>query len=199
MSVSVPTCFAKGTLITTDIGRVAIEALRPGDRVLTADNGYKPVRWIGWREVELESLPEAEKRRNQPMLIRHSALGTAVPCHDLVLSVSHAVVVCGRLMAAGALLGLRNPNIVALQSLRTVTYYHIECDEFEIIYANDVPAESFVDVGNRHAFKSHLGEPAHVMNAKPRFARSERAVSSHASQPQDARKEQAGELVASEV
>ena len=125
MSSNITTCFAEGTLITTDNGRIAIEALRPGDRVLTADNGYKPVRWIGWREVDLESLSEVEKRRNQPMLIRGSALGNAVPCQDLVLSASHAVVVCGKLMAAGALLGLRNPNIVALQNLPSVTYYHL--------------------------------------------------------------------------
>ena len=38
---------ARGTLITTDRGTVAIEDLLPGDRVLTMENGPEPILWIG--------------------------------------------------------------------------------------------------------------------------------------------------------
>lgn len=38
---------ARGTLITTDRGTVAIEDLMPGDRVLTMEAGPEPILWIG--------------------------------------------------------------------------------------------------------------------------------------------------------
>lgn len=44
-------CFAAGTLIETDTGPLAFEALRVGDLVRTLDNGLQPVRWLGQREV----------------------------------------------------------------------------------------------------------------------------------------------------
>jgi Hint domain len=197
------TCFAKGTLITTDNERIAIEDLRPGDLVLTATNGYKPVRWIGWRTVDLASFPEVARRRNQPVFIRASALGCAIPCQDLVLSAGHAIVVSGKLIAAGTLLSLKNPNIVALQDLPVVTYYHLECDEFEIIYANDVPAESFVDVGNRHAFDQCIGLPPqearHRVIDKTRVAQFVKAAGTRAGRAQGGSRQEAGELAIAEL
>ena len=40
------TCFAYGTKIKTNRGDVRIEELQPGDKVLTRDNGYQPLRRI---------------------------------------------------------------------------------------------------------------------------------------------------------
>lgn len=39
--------FAQGTLIQTESGKVAIEDLRPGDQIATADGGLQPLMWIG--------------------------------------------------------------------------------------------------------------------------------------------------------
>ncbi len=47
---SVP-CFVAGTLIRTPDGDVPIESLRPGDLVLTLDDGPQPLRWVGSRVV----------------------------------------------------------------------------------------------------------------------------------------------------
>ena len=41
--------FAEGTMILTDRGERAAETLSRGDRVLTRDNGYRPVLWTGRR------------------------------------------------------------------------------------------------------------------------------------------------------
>ncbi|NNJ68922.1 MAG: type I secretion protein, partial [Boseongicola sp.] len=48
MSISpVTPCFTPGTLIATDRGPIAVEALRTGDRLVTRDNGLRRVHWIG--------------------------------------------------------------------------------------------------------------------------------------------------------
>lgn len=39
--------FAGGTRIKTQRGEAPVESLRPGDHVLTRDNGYQAVRWAG--------------------------------------------------------------------------------------------------------------------------------------------------------
>jgi hypothetical protein len=69
-------CFARGTRILTPRGPVAIEALRPGDMVLTRDNGLQPIRWINSRRV--------------------AATGDFAPVHsDLIVSPQHRMLLKG--------------------------------------------------------------------------------------------------------
>jgi len=42
-----PHCFTPGTLMSTPTGEVPNEELDPGDLILTLDNGYQALRWIG--------------------------------------------------------------------------------------------------------------------------------------------------------
>ena len=44
-------CFMPGTMIRTPDGEVAVETLKRGDLVLTADNRAEPVAWIGRQTV----------------------------------------------------------------------------------------------------------------------------------------------------
>lgn len=39
--------FARGSVVETEYGQMAIEDLQPGDKVLTSDGAMRPVRWIG--------------------------------------------------------------------------------------------------------------------------------------------------------
>ena len=48
---SVIICFTAGTRILTPHGPRPVEDLRPGDLVITRDNGPQPLRWTGRREV----------------------------------------------------------------------------------------------------------------------------------------------------
>ncbi|CUH26774.1 hypothetical protein JSE7799_00751 [Jannaschia seosinensis] len=72
-------CFLPGTLILTPEGPRAVETLRVGDGVLTADNGVKRIRWTGRRDVGVADLTMHSDWRP----IRVSA--------DLVLSPLHRV------------------------------------------------------------------------------------------------------------
>ncbi|WP_323035892.1 Hint domain-containing protein [Pararhodobacter sp.] len=55
-------CFTPGTLIDTLRGKVAVETLVPGDKVLTRDHGYQSLAWVGRRDLtaaELATCPAA--------------------------------------------------------------------------------------------------------------------------------------------
>jgi Ca2+-binding RTX toxin-like protein len=49
-------CFAAGSMILTPKGEVAVEALRPGDLVVTRDNGPQPVLWSAMRRLVPDDL-----------------------------------------------------------------------------------------------------------------------------------------------
>jgi hypothetical protein len=141
-------CFMPGTMIRTPDGEVAVETLKRGDLVLTADNRAEPVVWIGRQTVSrLFSNPA----RVWPIRIRTGALGENVPSRDLLISPDHAILVDGILVQAGALVnGLsvtREDKVPA-----TFTYYHVETGDHSLILAENVPAETFVDNADRLGF-----------------------------------------------
>jgi hypothetical protein len=139
-------CFYPGTRIATPGGEVAVEALRPGDLVVTA-NGARPVRWVGRNPVCTRF---ADPLRVLPVRIRAGALGGGLPVRDLRLSPDHAVFIGGMLVQAGALVNgtsiVRDAGVPA-----DFTYYHVELASHELLLAEGAPAESFVDnVGRMH-------------------------------------------------
>ena len=148
------TCFAKGTLILTQKGTVRIEDLQLGDLVVTVCNGTQPIRWIGWRYVDLPNLPEAERSQNCPVKITAGALGVNVPIQDLTVSARHGIL--AGLVFTSAWNLQNGHTIMALENSDPVTYYHLELDGFQLIMANGMGAESYVDVGNRGEFMHQL-------------------------------------------
>lgn len=85
-------CFLAGTRIATPEGEVPVEALRPGDPVLTADGRSVPVRFVGRKTAE-GGFDGAARR--VPVRIRAGALDEAVPRRDLLLPPDHAVALGG--------------------------------------------------------------------------------------------------------
>jgi hypothetical protein len=141
-------CFMPGTMIRTPGGEVAVETLKRGDLVLTADNRAEPVVWIGRQTV---SRLFSDPARVWPIRIQAGALGENVPSRDLLISPDHAILVDGMLVQAGALVnGLsitREGKVPA-----NFTYYHVETGDHSLILAENVPAETFVDNADRLAF-----------------------------------------------
>ena len=135
-------CFTPGARILTPRGLRRVESLRPGDLVITRDNGPQPVRWIGSRTV-----PGIE--RFAPIRVAAHVLdGSTAP---LLVSPQHRFLFTGYkaellfgcdevLVAAKHLLDGRD---VTRAPQVEVTYIHVMLDRHEVIYANGAATESF--------------------------------------------------------
>jgi hypothetical protein len=141
-------CFYRGTMIRTPDGEKAVETLKAGDLVMTAEGRVAPVSWLGRQTI---STVFSDPSKVWPIRIRAGALGDTVPARDLVLSPDHAVLVDGVLVHAGALVNgvsiVRQTNVP-----RVFTYYHVELDDHALILAENTPAETFIDHPQRLAF-----------------------------------------------
>ncbi|WP_417808882.1 Hint domain-containing protein [Thioclava sp.] len=133
-------CFARGTRIATKQGPVAVEDLRPGMRVQTADNGYRALIWTGrWRVHG--------RAQNAPIRIAQGALGND---RALEVSAQHRIVLRPRqgglrghelLLPAKALLDL--PGITRAPRPR-VEWLHLLFERHEIVFAEGARAESLL-------------------------------------------------------
>jgi Ca2+-binding RTX toxin-like protein len=143
-------CFTPGTLIATDRGQVPVEQLRQGDRVLTRDNGFQEIRWIGRRDLDQQHLAQDESLR--PIVIKAGSLGDNLPARDLTVSPAHRMLVSSYraqlyfeepevLVAARHLVGA--PGIQQ-GGAQQVSYIHFMCDRHEIVLANGTWSESFL-------------------------------------------------------
>jgi hypothetical protein len=151
VSAEVP-CFAAGTRLRTPHGDVAVESLRAGDLVLTASGEIRPVKWIGHRDVDC--VRHATPEKVWPVRVAAHAFGAGLPVRDLYLSPDHAVFVGGVLIPAKQLI---NHDTVEQLPADAVTYYHVELDRHDVLLAEGLPAESFLDTGNRVAFANGGG------------------------------------------
>jgi autotransporter passenger strand-loop-strand repeat protein len=141
-------CYCRGTRILTDRGEVPVEALRIGDLVATLSGALRPIRWIGHRRLEIgrhQAPPDV-----CPVRIAAGALADCVPARELLVSPDHAVLVAGLLVPARLL--LNGASVTREDSMRHVTYFHVELDTHDILFAEGAPAESYLDTGNRDAF-----------------------------------------------
>ncbi len=154
-------CYAAGTRIATPRGEVPVESLAAGDAVLAWQDGeWRParVRWVGCSTVDLARHPQPE--RAAPVRIRAHAIGQGAPARDLWLSPDHAVYLDGALIQAQALL---NGATVVQEFPTRIDYVHVELDRHAVLLAEGLPAESYLDTGNRAIFAGEAGvRPLHV-------------------------------------
>jgi hypothetical protein len=148
-------CFATGTRIATSRGSVAVEALRVGDLVLTATGRLAPVRWLGHRRTNLRQ--HLHPYDVMPVRVRAGAFGNGVPSRDLVLSPDHAVLMDGCLVPIRHLV---NGQSIAQEQREAITYWHVELDRHDVILAESLPCEAYLDTGNRSAFENAEGPVA---------------------------------------
>ncbi len=155
-------CFAAGTRIRTATGAVAVEHLRPGDHVVARFGGTVPVIWVGHRHVNCRRHPRPYDV--WPVRIRAGAFGRGTPADDLYLSPDHAVYDGGVLIPIRYLI---NGRTIVQQPVDEITYFHIELPTHDVIFADSLPCESYLDTGNRAAFANG----GQAVALQPDFAR----------------------------
>lgn len=139
---SVP-CFTPGTLIQTSKGDIPIETICPGDLVLTVDNGFQPVRWIGQRKLTQQDLAGHPNLR--PVVIRKGAFGNrrrmaVSPQHGIVLNTDAGQ----RLIRAKHAAEILKGQYARFdRRCERVTYIHLLFDRHQLRYAEGAPSESF--------------------------------------------------------
>ena len=176
--VAIPVCFGPDTLIGTRGGFIRAIDMQPGMEVITRDNGYQEVAWVGKKRVMAEGL-------FAPIRFAEGAINNALP---IDLSPEHRVMVTGRraqllfgesevLVAAKHLLGLPG---VARSPGGPITYVHFMFEQHEVVYANGATCETFYpgdiainacDLGQREELFSLFPELRGKARAKHIMAR----------------------------
>ena len=154
--------FARGTLLPTDHGEVAVEDLWPGMKIRTVDGGMQTLLWRG-ATVLSSHAKNQDPAMGQLTRIDADSLGIARPMPDLVLGprarLAHRApgikVLTGHDVAAiPARDFIDGVNIVALTPPTSVQVYHLGLAKPHRLVANGVEVESY-----------HPG-PAHLVNLR---------------------------------
>jgi collagen type I/II/III/V/XI/XXIV/XXVII alpha len=154
-------CFAAGTRIATPRGAIPVERLREGDTVLTISGKKQPIQWIGHRTVDCRRHGAPERVR--PIRIAPHAFGESRPKRPLLLSPDHSVFVEDVLIPVKF---LTNGTTVEQIDAATITYYHVELPRHDIVLAEGLPTETYLETGGRSAFQNGGG----AMQLHPDFA-----------------------------
>ncbi|MGI4978039.1 MAG: Hint domain-containing protein [Janthinobacterium lividum] len=140
-------CYARGTRLLTADGERPVEQLQPGDTVTTLSGDEAAIRWVGRRRVDVARHAAPDSVR--PVRIASHAFAEGMPRRDLLVSPEHALFVDGVLVPARCLL---NGRTVTQDSPAAVEYFHVELDRHDVLLAEGMPAESYLDTGNRTMF-----------------------------------------------
>jgi hypothetical protein len=155
-------CFTAGTRLLTGRGEVEVQAVRPGDRVATlSGRALRVVRWVGHTSIDLDRHPGAADVA--PIRLTANAFAPGVPHRDLLLSPDHAVAWGGDAEAGAPGVLIPAHLLVNGASIRRepargcITYFHVELDRHDVLLAEGLPAESYLDTGNRALFAGAVG------------------------------------------
>ena len=144
-------CLRTGRRIATPRGEISIEKLRPGDPVITRDNGIEPVKGIRMRRFSRRMF-EANPHL-WPVLIERGALGDGLPERAMILTPNQRILAPLSLtpfnlrdhdedgmMAAKHLIDNRTIRHVKLMGMEHV---HLVFERTEAVLSNGVWVECF--------------------------------------------------------
>jgi hypothetical protein len=141
-------CFVAGTRLATESGEVAVQSLRVGDRVRAVLTGrWEKVEWIGHRVIDCTRHPR--KEQVWPIRVSAHAFAPCQPGRDLWLSPHHGVYIHDVLIPVGLLV---NGTTIRQIQLPAIDYWHVELPRHEVILAEGLPSESYLDTGDRTDF-----------------------------------------------
>lgn len=141
---------ARGTIMATEDGPIAVEDLMPGTRIETRDAGYQPLLWIG--TITLTPQHQPGQTPSRLFRIPVDSFGPSRPMPDLMLA-PHA-----RLLHRSERLRdiVQNDSAVApitafedghsvirVAPVSPVSVYHIAFADHHIVRANGIEIESY--------------------------------------------------------
>jgi hypothetical protein len=130
-----------------------VEDLLVGDMVATVlGEAAAPIIWLGRRDVDCARHPKP--RKVWPMRIAAGAVGPGQPHTELFLSPDHAVYVNGVLIPIQYLV---NGSTISQMQVGQVTYYHVELPRHDVVLAQGLPAESFLDLKDGSNYSNRPG------------------------------------------
>jgi autotransporter-associated beta strand protein len=157
ISAEMVPCFRSGTLLLSETGMVAVEHLKPGDRLLTPGGAAREVVWIGHRFIDCRRHPRPHEV--WPVRVAPDAFAPGAPLRPLFLSPDHAVSIEDVLIPIRHLI---NQATIRPVPVDTVTYWHVELARHDIVVAEGLGCESFLDTGNRAMFDNHRVTDLHA-------------------------------------
>ncbi|NJM82870.1 MAG: Hint domain-containing protein [Tabrizicola sp.] len=142
-------CFTPGTMIATDQGEVPAQHLKPGDRVITRDNGVQRIQWVGKNHLFLHDFQASPHLL--PIVVRQGSLGKGIPERDMMVSPNHRILVASdrtTLSFSEPEVLVAAKHLMAGQAVQTVessgtTYIHFMFERHEVILSDGAWTESF--------------------------------------------------------
>ena len=141
---------ARGTIIATEDGPVAVEDLLPGMRIETRDNGYQPLMWIG----NMTLIPGQQPGQTPPRLFRIpvDSFGPSRPMPDLMLA-PHARLLHRHARLQDVVQGDSaltpitafedGQSVIRVAPASPVNTYHLAFQDHQILRANGLEIESY--------------------------------------------------------
>jgi len=132
---------ARGTRIATIRGEFNIEDLAIGDRVITSDRGYQPIRWIG--STTVPAFGELAPIRFSKNSIGNIRTLIVSPSHRILLNGMKISVLFGDNEVIASAKHLINGSTITRQESPEIEYFHMLFDVHELVYAEGIRTESF--------------------------------------------------------
>ncbi|MHA6264845.1 Hint domain-containing protein [Arenibacterium sp. CAU 1754] len=142
----------EGANVRTPCGLRRIELVRPGDLIVTRNNGLQAVRMVWKRTVTQDAMQL--NGALAPIRLKPRAIGPMMPQRDLLVAQDHRLLIPGFRLAgvpdnecilteAREIAGTSDAVYVDF-SLDSVTYYQLVFDCHQVLAANSLPVESFL-------------------------------------------------------
>ncbi|GCD57843.1 outer membrane protein [Acetobacter pasteurianus NBRC 3280] len=148
-------CFLAGSMIRTSEGDVAVEDIQIGDQLVTFDWKHNkevthPVVWVGKAHAMVRAgLPDDEA--GYPVRVLKDAIADGVPYKDMLITAEHCLFFEGKFVPVRML--VNGVSIFYDKSITSYDYYHVETEQHSVITADGMLTESYLDTGNRRAFR----------------------------------------------
>lgn len=143
--------FARGTLVPTEFGDVAVEDLLPGMRIETVNGELKPVRWIG--SMQITPGPQDGRATTSNLFrVMSDSFGYGRPSPDLMLGPNARYVMksqglmdyIGASQALAPVATLADGmNVIQVSPMATVETFHFALDQHDVIRANGIELETY--------------------------------------------------------